>query len=90
MSSQRRRNDRGLAILDLFRPLRLEPLPGVATNPFRLRADGPRGVSLLLQRSANLTEWQDWQSVTFRGSPVEVADFDAATGAHRFYRASVP
>jgi len=79
----------GLAILDLFRPLRLEALSSVA-NTFRLRADGPRGVSVQLQRSTDLTEWVDWLPVILGPAPVEIVDGDGATAPRRFYRAHYP
>jgi hypothetical protein len=80
----------GLAILDLFRPLRLAPLRTLASRPFRFHADGPRGVSLRLQRSGDLTDWQDWQAITAGAEPVEVSDPDATIAPRRFYRAVSP
>jgi hypothetical protein len=80
----------GLVILDLFRPVRLEPLPSVSQGTFRLQVDGPRAVTVQLQRSSNLIDWQAWQPVTFGAAAIEVSDAEAATSPHRFYRFVLP
>jgi hypothetical protein len=75
-----------LTIFDLFRPFRLEPLPKPEPGAFRLRVDGPRGVSAWVQRSTNLTNWEDWQQITFGDAAVEVSDPEAVIAPHRIYR----
>lgn len=80
----------GLAILDLFRGFRLDALSSMASDAFRLRLDGPRGVPVRLQRSANLTDWQDWLPVTVGASSAEMADSSEGAAARRFYRAVYP
>ncbi len=82
--------EQGFVIFDLFRPFRLDPLVGSSPDPFRLRLDGPRGVSVQVQRSTNLADWEHWQPITFGATPVEVSDPDAAAARHRFYRAVIP
>src|SRR4029453_6018712 len=46
----------------------------VAQNGIRLRVVGPAGLPGRLQRSTDLREWSDWQSVTFGREPVEISD----------------
>jgi hypothetical protein len=80
----------GLAILDLYRPsLRLEP---VSPQPggFRFLVRGDAGLSVRLQRSANLRDWEDWQALTLGATASELSDFDAGPVSHRFYRAVTP
>jgi len=55
-----------------------------------LRVDGPRGVNVRLQRSTNLTDWENWQSVSFGVAPVEFSDSEAASAPRRFFRAIIP
>ncbi len=47
------------------------------------------GVSqtVLVQRSADLRTWADWDSFTATGAWQEVVDTSATTGGHQFYRA---
>jgi hypothetical protein len=79
--------DRGeMVIFDLFRPFRLEPMAGNNPNQLRLNVGGPRGVTAQIQRSTNLTNWEDWQPVTLGAAPTEISDPDAATATRRFYR----
>ncbi len=81
----------GVAVTgDLFRGFRLDALSPIASDAFRLRLDGPRGVPVRLQRSANLTDWQDWLPVTVGGSPAEMADSSEGAAPRRFYRAVYP
>ena len=80
-------------VFEIRSPLDLEPLPGIVSGTFRFLLDAsdvPRGVSVRLQRSNNLTDWQDWQSVTVGGIPIEVSESDAVMTPRRFYRAIIP
>src|SRR5262245_2017351 len=61
---------RGLTILDSFRPLRLQLLLGIDSSMLRLRLEGPRGVSVRLERSTNLTDWEGWQQVMLDDVPM--------------------
>jgi len=63
---------------------RLEPAA------IRLGMEGPRGVRVRLQRSTNLSNWHDWQSITLGAEPIEVSHTDAATAPWKFYRGIAP
>ena len=81
----------GLVILDLFRPsVRLEPVSPQQPGGFRFLACGDAGLSVRVQRSANLRDWEDWQALTLGATPSELSDLDASTNSHRFYRAVTP
>jgi hypothetical protein len=80
----------GLVILDLFRPsLRLEPV-SPQQGGFRFLLRGDAGLSVRVQRSANLRDWEDWQALTLGATASELSDLDASTNSHRFYRAVTP
>jgi hypothetical protein len=81
----------GLMILDLFRaPLRLEPVSPQQPGAFRFLLHGEAGLSVRVQRSSNLRDWEDWQSVTFSATPAELTDPNAGAVPHRYYRAVYP
>ena len=81
----------GLVILDLFRPsLRLEPVSPQQPSGFRLFVRGDAGLSVRIQRSANLRDWEDWQAPTLGATPSELSDLDAGAVSDRFYRAVTP
>ena len=81
----------GLVILDLFRPsLRLEPVSPQQPGGFRFLVRGDAGLSVRVQRSANLRDWEDWQTLTFGATPSELSDLDAGANPQRFYRAVTP
>ena len=81
----------GLMILDLFRaPLRLEPVSPQQPGAFRFLLHGEAGLSVRVQRSSNLRDWEDWQPVSLGAAPAEVTDLDASSIPHRFYRAVSP
>jgi hypothetical protein len=79
----------GLKVIDVSDPpLSLTSLPAVSGRQIhRLSLSGPSGVSVRVQRSENLIEWQDWQTIKLRNRPAEVEDPDVANQAQRFYRA---
>jgi hypothetical protein len=80
-----------LLILNLFTPpLRAEPLASFDAGAFRFSLSGPAGQSARVQRSDNLRDWLDWQTVTLRNDPIELIDSDASTTTRRFYRAANP
>ena len=58
------------------------------SSQFLVRGDA--GLSVRVQRSANLRDWEDWQALTLGATPSEFSDFDASTNSHRFYRAVTP
>jgi hypothetical protein len=76
----------GLAILDLFRPMRLQALVATAPGSFRFQVDGPRNVPLTVQRTHDLLDWDDWTSATPVDGPIEFFDPESATLDQRFFR----
>jgi len=81
----------GLVIFDLFRPsLRLEPVSTQQPGGFRFLVRGDAGLSVRVQRSANLIDWEDWQTLTLGTTPSELSDLDAGAVSRRFYRAVTP
>ncbi len=83
--------EQGLMVLDLFRaPLRLEHLSPQQPGTFRFLLHGEAGLSVRVQRSSNLRDWEDWQSVTLGAAPTELSDAEVGTAVRRFYRAVTP
>lgn len=81
----------GLVIVDLFRPsLRLDLVSPQQPGEFRFLVRGDAGLSVRVQRSANLRDWEDWQTLTLGATPSELSDLDAGTVPHHFYRAVTP
>jgi hypothetical protein len=79
-----------LTLLSPYVPLQFDPPARSAGNP-SLSLTGPPEWPVRVQRSTDLTIWQDWQSVTTRGdAPVELSDPEAASRPQRFYRAQAP
>ena len=77
----------GLAIIDLL-PLRLQALGWSSAGGFRFSICGQPGVSVQLQRSANLRDWADWGApFTLGTASTERADSEAASANQYFYRA---
>ena len=73
--------------LALWIPLSVgEPRDPPAT-PLRLLSATPAPESLTIQRSTNLRDWEDWQTVSRDEGPGELNDAEAGTVPHRFYRA---
>ena len=62
----------------------------VVQNGIRLRVAGPAGLPGRLQRSTDLREWSDWQSISFGSEPVEISDPQTATATQQFYRVIAP
>jgi YVTN family beta-propeller protein len=56
---------------------------------FELLLSGPPGLTVLLQRSADLQNWQDWQTRTIVDIGTSVSDSEAATLPRLFYRAQL-
>lgn len=79
--------DQGFVILDLSRPFRLEALASSNPGTMRLRLDGPRTMTPRIQRSTNLSDWEDWKPIIPGAAPIEVSDSDVAPLPYRFYRA---
>ena len=78
-------------ILDLIRTsLRLEPVSPQQPGEFRFLVHGDAGLSVRVQRSANLSDWEDWQALTLGATPSELSDLNAGANPVRFYRAVTP
>jgi hypothetical protein len=83
--------EQGLMILDLFRaPLRLEPVSPQQPGALRFLLHGEAGLTVRVQRSSNMRDWEAWQSVTLGAVPAELTDADAGAIPRRFYRAVYP
>jgi hypothetical protein len=68
----------GLVILDRFRPsVRLETVSPQQPGGFRFLVRGEAGLNVRVQRSANLRDWEDWQTLTLGATPSELSDLDA-------------
>jgi hypothetical protein len=80
----------GLIILNKFTSLRFGPAIVADDGRLRLRLSGVSGQRVHVQRSANLLDWEDWQTVTlsFGSGAIELYDNPAAA-SRRFYRAVV-
>ena len=57
-----------------------------ADEPLKLLTHPPAPASVRVQRSADLRDWEEWQTVTREGGPSELQDDEAATRPYRFYR----
>lgn len=69
----------------LWIPLTLED-PPLTGEPLRLLSSHPAPATLRIQRSTNLREWDDWQTVNRAAGPSELTDSEAGTTPYRFYR----
>ncbi len=79
----------GLAEFEFFAtPLELQALMGTTPGTVNLRLSGQAGVSVAVQRSPNLGNWQDGQIVTLEAGPVTVTV--PATGGREFFRLKKP
>lgn len=57
-----------------------------AEGKIRLPLASTSGQRVRLQRSENLTDWEDWQTLVMDGPAAELIE-ETTTSAHRFYRA---
>jgi hypothetical protein len=78
----------GLQVFDLSPlPISLTLLPMVENQQtVRLNLSGPAGMSLNIQRSDNLVDWQDWQNIVLSNQPNEVEDTEVPAQSGRYYR----
>ena len=84
--------DRDLdGFLDGFRPTIALPTPGPITDPatFRFLLGGAPGLKVLLQRSSDLRNWEDWQTRTVAEIPTLLSEPDVIIHSRRFYRARI-
>ena len=56
---------------------------------FELLLSGPSGLTVMLQRSNDLQDWQDWQTRTIAEIGTSVSDSEAAAHQRLFYRAQL-
>lgn len=78
----------GFGVFELFQtPLRLEGSKGTNDGQIDLLIDGPAGSTAKVQRSTDLSRWEDWQTVTLGEAPITVTDTLAGQSARGFYRA---
>ncbi|MCP5522322.1 MAG: leucine-rich repeat domain-containing protein [Verrucomicrobiales bacterium] len=70
----------------LWIPLSLGNPSEPLAAPLRLRSGTPAPAELLVQRSTNLRDWEDWQTVSRTEGPGELNDPDAGASPYRFYR----
>lgn len=75
---------------DRFVAQDLETVSPPQPGEFRFLVRGDEGLSIRVQRSANLRDWDDWQALTLGATPSELSDLDAGDNPHRFYRAVTP
>jgi hypothetical protein len=54
--------------------------------PLRLITHSPAPATVRVQRSTNLVDWEDWQTVSRDAGPSELEDTEAGTTQYRFYR----
>jgi hypothetical protein len=55
-------------------------------NPPRLLTHSPAPAIVRVQRSVNLRNWEEWQTVTREGGPSKLHDDEAGNKPYRFYR----
>jgi hypothetical protein len=81
----------GLGVFDLFAPpLNVVASTTQAPGSLNLQVDGPAGTSVRVQRSTDLSNWQDWQTVTLGELPQTLSDAVNPSQPQRFYRAANP
>jgi uncharacterized repeat protein (TIGR03803 family) len=57
---------------------------------FRFSIRGQAGLRVRIQRSVDLTTWEDWLIIALDSDPVELADPSAGSRSRQFYRAVSP
>jgi len=75
----------GLIILDTFTELRIGPAIVEVDGHLQLPVIGKSGQRVRLQRSVNLIDWEDWQTMTLGGTGCGLIDNTTAS-PYRFYR----
>jgi len=76
----------GLIILRIYTDLRIGPAIVLDDGRLQLQLRGASGQRVRVQRSTNLRDWEDWQTVTLGATGSELFDQTAAA-PQRFYRA---
>ncbi len=70
----------------LWIPLTLGDPPLTTAGPLRLRSASPAPATVRVQRSTNLRDWEDWQTVSRDQGPSELQDSEAGAVPYMFYR----
>jgi hypothetical protein len=70
--------------------LRVVDVANFARDRFHFLVRGEPAQKVRIQRSQNLTDWQDWQEVTLGSGPADVTDADFLSVPRCFYRAVSP
>jgi hypothetical protein len=76
----------GLTILNAFTNLRFQPVAVQHNGRIRLFLHGGSGQRVQVQRSFNLVDWQDWQSLPRNEAAARSLE-DSMAAEHVFYRA---
>jgi hypothetical protein len=66
--------------------VRFGPASVGSDGAIQLPLSGANGQTVRVQRSTNLVDWVDWQTVTLNGTVKELLDGPAAGVPFRFYR----
>lgn len=77
-------------VFRLLMPIIFESSIRFEGEGFRFSIRGHAGLRVRIQRSADLTTWEDWLIITMDNSPVELADPSVGSRPRQFYRAVSP
>lgn len=81
----------GLVVLERFRPpTRLGVPLWREDGVVELRVEGVQGTRVRVQRSENLRDWSDWESVTVEAGGSVVREIGGGLSPRRFYRVVAP
>ena len=81
-------NRYGLSAFRLIHEARLDAVETNGGDLLRLRVKGTPGVGGQIQRSSDLGNWFDWQSIVLGEASIELTDNLKAV--HQFYRVKLP
>jgi hypothetical protein len=84
--------EQGLVVLHSFTPLsdpalRFAPAPQPDSARFHLSVQGLPGLSVQIERSADLIHWQSWTNGLLDSVPLEFIDSSPGVNTRQFYRA---
>jgi hypothetical protein len=84
-------SEAGLNILNTYQPVpRLALLSGLDAVGYHFQFHADPGQAARLQRSRDLTTWEDWRTITGTGRPQPLVDESARGMPMQFYRATSP
>jgi len=75
----------GLIILEKYRELRIGVASITENGGVTFLLSGARGQRVLVQRSTNLVDWEDWDTMTLTEEPCEITD-NTTSATQLFYR----